>query len=70
LDALQVLTEAKNITVITPEVLVENGLVSKKALVKILGRGELKVAVEVSANAFSEKAKIAIETAGGKTILL
>jgi large subunit ribosomal protein L15 len=47
------------------EILVANGLVSKHALVKVLGRGEIKTAVNVSANGFSETAKKAIETAGG-----
>jgi large subunit ribosomal protein L15 len=70
LDALQLLVETKNITVITPEVLVENGLVSKKSLVKILGRGEINVAIEVTANAFSESAKKAIEDKGGKINVL
>ena len=42
------------------------GLVSKSARVKVLGNGELKKAVTVKAHAFSEKAKQAIEKAGGK----
>ncbi len=41
------------------------GLVTKKAQVKVLAKGELKKAVTVKAHAFSEKAKAAIEKAGG-----
>lgn len=42
------------------------GLVTKSARVKVLAKGELKKAVTVTAHAFSEKAKAAIEKAGGK----
>jgi large subunit ribosomal protein L15 len=43
------------------------GLITKKAQFKILAKGELKKSVTVKAHAFSEKAKEAIEKAGGKT---
>jgi large subunit ribosomal protein L15 len=43
-----------------------NGLIAKNDLVKILGRGELKGAIDVKANAFSATAKAAIEAKGGK----
>jgi large subunit ribosomal protein L15 len=65
LDDLQKLNEGKGLTVITPEVLRENGLVGKNDLIKILGRGELSVAIEVTADKFSDSAKAAIEKAGG-----
>jgi len=42
------------------------GLVTKTARVKVLAKGELKKALTVKAHAFSEKAKAAIEKAGGK----
>lgn len=45
--------------------LIDNGLISKRDKVKILGRGELKAKVNVEAHAFSETATKAIETAGG-----
>ena len=64
LATLQKLAD-KGITVITPEVLVENGVTHKKELVKILGRGELTAKLEVRAHAFSAKAKEAIEALGG-----
>ncbi len=50
---------------VTPESLLENGLVSKGSLVKILGRGELTGAVTVKAHAFSKSAEAAITAAGG-----
>ena len=50
---------------ITPEALLEHGLVSKGALVKILARGEITRAVNVSAHKFSEAAAEAIKASGG-----
>jgi large subunit ribosomal protein L15 len=64
LSTLQKLAE-NGIAVITPEVLVENGIVHSKELVKILAKGELTAKLEVKANAFSAKAQQAIEAAGG-----
>ena len=49
----------------TPETLLDKGLVSKGALVKVLGRGELSEAVQVKAHAFSARAEAAITGAGG-----
>jgi large subunit ribosomal protein L15 len=57
--------EASGLTEITPETLLERGLVSKGALVKILGRGELTRAVTVKAHKFSASAEAAITAAGG-----
>jgi large subunit ribosomal protein L15 len=65
LDILQSLVERKSVTEITPEVLIENGLVSRNELVKILGRGELKSKISISAHKFSATAKTAIENQGG-----
>ncbi|MBR4147118.1 MAG: 50S ribosomal protein L15 [Bacteroidales bacterium] len=64
LSTLQKLAE-NGIAVITPEVLVENGVVHRKELVKILAKGELTAKLEVKANAFSAKAQQAIEAVGG-----
>lgn len=66
LDVIQKLSEEKNISDITPEILKANGLVSKNDLVKILGRGELKAKVNIKAHAFSASAIAAIEKNGGK----
>jgi large subunit ribosomal protein L15 len=70
LDSLQKLADEKNITVIDKAVLVENGLASKNDLIKILGRGELKAKIEVSANAFTKTAKAAIEAQGGQATII
>jgi large subunit ribosomal protein L15 len=55
---------------ITPETLREKGLVAKRGLVKILGRGQLNRAVRVRAHAFSKSAEQAITGAGGSVEVL
>ena len=70
LDTIQFLVDTKKVKEITKEILVENGIVSKKDLVKILGRGELKVKINVTADSFSASAIATIEKAGGKVTAL
>mgnify|MGYP001235806715 FL=1 len=71
LDTIQALVDAKKLkATITLEDFVNNGLVSKKELVKILGRGELTAKVSVTAHAFSKSAIAAIEARGGKATTL
>ena len=70
LSVLQELAETKNWEKITPKELHEAGYISKKQLVKILGKGELKAKLEVEANAFSKSEQAAIEAAGGKATKL
>jgi len=65
LDIIQSLIERKNVTEINPEILQENGLVSRNELVKVLGRGELKSKINVTAHKFSSTAREAIEGQGG-----
>ena len=65
LDILQGLVDAHGISEITHDVIVGHGLASKRDRVKILGRGELKSKINVTAHAFSEAAKSAIESLGG-----
>ena len=65
LDTLNALAEAKNIIDFNLDVLKQNGLVSGKDRIKILGRGELAKALNVTAHAFSAAAKKAIEDKGG-----
>ena len=65
LDVLTELASKLNSSSISIQSLVENGLISKRDKVKVLGRGELKLKVSVEAHAFSETATKAIETAGG-----
>ena len=50
--------------------LVAKGAVRKNELVKVLGEGELSVAVQVSANKFSSSASEKIAAAGGSTTVL
>ena len=66
LNTLQNLVDNKKIKdSIDLEVLIINGLAHKNDLVKILGRGELKAKLNVTAHGFSASAKSAIESAGG-----
>jgi large subunit ribosomal protein L15 len=65
LDTLEELALKIKAADISVQVLVDNGIVGKKDKVKVLGRGELKSKVNVSAHAFSETATSAIQKAGG-----
>jgi len=65
IDSIQKLAEAKKLEVIDVDILIENGLASRKDLVKVLGRGELKVKLDITAHAFSKSAIQAIEAQGG-----
>lgn len=67
IEELVAKTKAKAIDV---ELIVNNGLAGKKDLIKILGNGELKAKVDVTAHAFSASASKAIEAAGGKVTQL
>ncbi len=71
LNKLQELVDKKIIKdAVSLEVLVENGLTKGKDLVKILGGGELKAPLKVTAHKFTATAKAAIEAAGGEAISL
>jgi len=71
LDTIQTLIDNNKVKdVITFEDFVDLGLVGKRELLKVLGRGEIKAAVTVYAHKFSKKAQEAIEAAGGKVELL
>ena len=65
IDVLNTLAETKNITDFNVDVFKQNGLISGKDRVKILGRGELNKTINVTAHAFSASAKQAIEAKGG-----
>ena len=55
-------------TVVTPELLIDTGLVKKELDgIKILGNGELTKKLTVKAHKFSTSAKMKIENIGGKT---
>jgi len=71
LDVLQQLVDDKKIKgTIDFETLVTLRLAGKNELVKILGRGELKSKLKVSAHKFTASAKAAIEAAGGEAVTL
>ncbi|MDD4759237.1 MAG: 50S ribosomal protein L15 [Bacteroidaceae bacterium] len=70
LDVLQALADAKNLSKIGVNDLVEAGFISNKQLVKILGNGKLTSKLDVEANAFSKNADEAIKALGGNTTKL
>jgi large subunit ribosomal protein L15 len=66
LDTLQNLVENRKVTdTVDFDILMANGIAHKNDLIKILGRGELKAKLNVSAHKFTATAKAAIEKAGG-----
>ena len=70
LEQLQQLADKEKLTAINVEVLRQHGLVSKNDRYKILGQGELKAKLEVTAHAFSASARAAIEKAGGQATMI
>ena len=71
LDTLQGLVDDKKIKdALGFDNMVELRLARKTEMVKILGRGELKAALKISAHKFTASAKAAIEAAGGEAIEL
>ncbi|MDA9335793.1 50S ribosomal protein L15 [Flavobacteriaceae bacterium] len=71
LDTLQLLVDEKKIgSELDFETIVELRLGRKHELIKILGRGELKAKLKVSAHKFTATAKAAIEAAGGEVVSL
>ena len=71
IDTLQQLVDDKKVKgTVNFETLVSLGLAGKNELVKILGRGELKAKLTVTAHKFTATAKAAIEAAGGEAVTL
>lgn len=70
LDTLSELAVKLSTTVITPELLLESGFISRTDRVKILGSGELTVKLDVTAHAFSKTAIAAIEAQQGTVTTL
>jgi len=71
LDTLQKLVdEGKIKDTVDFDVILATRLARKNDLVKILGRGELKAKLKVSAHKFTATAKAAIEAAGGEAVTL
>lgn len=65
LNTLQEIAEKFSVEAVSIETLVDHGYVSKKDIVKVLGRGELPSKLNVSAHYFSASAVEAIEKVGG-----
>jgi large subunit ribosomal protein L15 len=71
LDTLQLLVDNGLITdTVDMTVYVSNRLATKNEIVKILGRGELKAKLKVTAHKFTATAKAAIEAAGGEAVIM
>lgn len=71
LDSLQALVDNGVVTdTVDFSVFVDTRLATKNELVKILGRGELKAKLKVTAHKFTVTAKAAIEAAGGEAVTL
>ena len=70
ISVLQRVAEQLNLDKIDPQTLISAGLISKNALVKILGKGSLEKKLEVHAHAFSKTAIKAIEAKEGTAVKL
>jgi large subunit ribosomal protein L15 len=70
LGDLDALAKKYKLSKITPDELIDRKCISKKDLIKILGDGKLTQKLEVTAHAFSNSAKEAIEANGGSTIIV
>ena len=70
LDTIELLATSKKLKEITVEVLIQNGLIGKKDVVKVLSRGEIKTKISVTVHKFSKAAIEAIEAAGGTATII
>ncbi len=70
LDRIQEIAEKFNLKDITPAALHANGIIGRNDKVKVLGRGEVSIAVNLTAHAVSATAKQAIEEKGGSVNLV
>ena len=71
LDTLQLLVDNGIVSnAVDMTVYVANRLATKNEIVKILGRGELKAKLTVTAHKFTATAKAAIEAAGGEAVTI
>jgi len=71
IDTIESLVNSKKLkSSIVKKDLMNNGLVQKNDLVKILGRGNLTVKINIEADAFSASAKLSIEKSGGTATII
>lgn len=65
LDMIQELATKKSTTQITKDFLRDNGVITRNGLYKVLGRGDVSIALTIEANAVSKTASDKIAKAGG-----
>ena len=66
---LETIAQRYNLTEVGVDDIKAAGFASKNDLIKVLGNGELKAALTVTADAFSKSAVAKIEAAGGKAVV-
>ena len=71
LQTIQLLIDNKKVKdSINIQTFIDNGLASKNDLIKVLGDGEIKTAIKITAHKFSKSAQAQIEKTGGEAIIL
>jgi len=71
LDKIQSLIDSKKIKdSMNVQSFIDNGLAKKNDLIKVLGNGEVKAPLKITAHKFSAAAKLAIEKNGGEAIII
>ena len=69
LDKIQSLIDSKKIKdSLNVQSFIDNGLSKKNDLIKVLGNGDIKAPIKITAHKFSAAAKLAIEKNGGEAI--
>ena len=69
LDKIQSLIDTKKIKdSLNVQSFIDNGLAKKNDLIKVLGNGDIKAPIKITAHKFSAAAKLAIEKNGGEAI--
>ena len=71
LQSIQLLIDNKKVKdSINIQTFIDNGFASKNDLIKVLGDGEIKTAIKITAHKFSKSAQAQIEKTGGEAITL
>jgi|TARA_B100001094_G_scaffold146707_1_gene142049 large subunit ribosomal protein L15 len=71
LDKIQILIDSKKIKdSLNVQSFIDNGLAKKNDLIKVLGNGDIKAPLKITAHKFSAAAKLAIEKNGGEAIIV
>ena len=69
-SAIEAIAGKLGVNEIGPDEIMAAGLMAKSDLIKVLGNGEIKSAITVTADAFSKSAIEKIEAAGGKAVVI